>query len=218
MALELFLTDLDGTTVQYAGPFQSTWDAIGAHLPQADKWTQMRDYYLHLPLKSHEWEQCEREMLRGNNARFIFEKILPPPYTPGFQECMHYLKKKGVVRGILSSGVDHIAHYIAQDCELDFVVCNEVHVQDGIFMGTGVTHVGMEQKGEWAERIMKEYGFRKDETAHCGDHFNDVPVWKKVGIRVGVNLKRKELAEHVDVQVTDFFEVQEYLKRRWYNL
>ena len=152
-------------------------------------------------------------MLKGKSANAIFSKVLPPPYTNGFRECMEALKKKNVIRGILSSGVDHIAHYIAHDCELDFVVANELHVQGGYFKGTGIAHVHMEKKEEWALHVMKEYGVTAAETAHCGDHFNDVPAWKVVGIRVGMNLKKPELEQHVDVHVSDFFQAQEYLAR-----
>lgn len=217
MVLRLFMTDLDGTAVQYGGPFQSTWDAIGAHLPpkDAEAWIAARDYYLPRQKEWDVWHQVECDLLRGRDAEAVFSKVLPPPYTPGFKECMTALKRRNVIRGILSSGVDHIAHYIAHECELDFVVANELHVERGLFTGTGVTHVHMDKKEEWAKKIMRKYRIRREETAHCGDHFNDVPAWGVVGIRLGMNLKKPDLENHVDAHVTDFFQAQEYLARHF---
>ncbi len=213
MALRLLITDLDGTAVQYSGPFQSTWDAIGGQLPGAKEWFRVRDYFMHLPDRFQEWDECNRNLLRGQKAGPILAKILPPPYTSGFKECMAQLKNNGVVRGILSSGVDLVANYIAHDCNLDFVVSNEVHVQEGVFTGTGQTNVTFDQKGEWVRRMMREYGCSQAETAHCGDHFNDISAWEAAGIKIGVNLKRADLAHYVDVQVQDFFGVGEYLAK-----
>ncbi len=217
MAIRLLVSDVDGTAVQYPyGKYQSTWDAIGYHGPDWDAWQDAINQYGEHP---HLWGKLgERnlEILKGHLVAPILTKVLPPPYTPGFIECMQFVKEdgRGIHAGFVSGGSHFIAEYMVTSFGLDFQYSNVMHVDlDGRFSGTGTTHVFHDSKGKLVLDLQARFGVSKEETLFVGDHSNDVYGWNEAGVRVGMNLKKKELEAYVDYSFTDFFAVRDLIER-----
>ena len=221
--------DMDGTAVQYEGSsFHSSWDAIGIASGKGEEWLKAGEqYYRNIREceKKGEPEQAKQlyiqwfdlncQMLEGTEVENLKTQIFPPPYTPGFPEFCAYLEKAGILRGIVSSGVDLVADRIKEELNLEFAVANKLHLLEGKFSGSGEMDVPLWKKGELVAKVMQAYGVNSGEVAYIGDHENDVGAWEKVAWKLGMNLKRPELFFHVDEHFHDFHEVKEWLKSKF---
>ncbi len=196
---------MDGTVVQYANSsFQSSWDAVGIAAGKEEEWIRRRDYYFPKHDLYQEWFDGNCGLLKGVEVQPILDKILPPPYTVGFREFCGYVKSEGVKLGLVSSGVNLVADGINEDVGLDFVVANMLHVSAGKFTGTGEQHVPLWKKGEIVQRYLRLHRVDFRQAAYFGDHENDRGAWSRVGLRIGISLKNKELHSCVDYSFKDF--------------
>ncbi len=205
--------DMDGTIVQYnSGSFQSSWDAIGHAAGLREQWQHLLEYYLPRPELYREWFEKNCELLQGLPFASIEPSIFPPPYTPGFLEFAGYLQEQGIRKGLVSSGVDVVAQKVQQDAGLDFILVNEVHLNDGIFTGTGKINVGIADKGSLVRTLLGSYNVPKEQAVFFGDHFNDIPAWQEVGMPLGINIKSEVCHPYLQLQFDDFHEALEYFR------
>lgn len=221
--------DMDGTVVQYQGSsFHSSWDAIGIATGKREEWLKAGEQYYHNIQECEkkreleqakylylEWFDLNCRMLEGTEVEKVKAQIFPPPYTPGFSEFCAYLEKTGIIRGIVSSGVDLVANRIKEELNLEFAVANKLHLRDGKFSGSGEMDVPLWKKGEIVTTVMHAYSIDSSEVAYIGDHENDVGAWEKVAWRLGMNLKLPELFFQVDEYFHDFHEVKGWLKSKF---
>ncbi len=213
MPLKIALFDMDGTIVQYPhSSFQSSWDAIGAAAGVAKEWDEWLRHYLNKPELYQEWFEKNCRSLEGKEVAPIMQQILPLPYTPGFREFCCYLQEHGVSLGIVSNGVNLVAKEIAKDVPLEVMLAEEVHTSNGKFTGTGTSRLHITEKGIAVQKILRQYGLRKEEAAFVGDHFNDCPAWDEVGLPLGMNLKDQRCYARVQAHFGDFYEALDYLK------
>ena len=204
MALELVIFDMDGTIVRYDGHFQSSWDALGAATGVGERWKELLKVYINQPDLYGEWFAKNCRCLEGKPVKPALEKILPPPYTPGFKQFCKYLKTREIKTGIISSGVNLVADYIKKEVGLDFVVVNELHIEDGTFLGTGIEHVPLAGKYKVVKETLSTLGIPSTSVAYFGDSYFDVPVWREMGYPFGVNLISKDLAAEVWEHFSNF--------------
>lgn len=226
MAIELCLFDMDGTIVQYAGSsFQSSWDAIGIAAGKGKEWIDVRDLYwskIQACAEKKEKEQAQRLyaewfkvdclLLKDVSIEKISPHIFPPPYTPGFREFCAYLKNHHIRSGIISSGVDLVANQILKELDLNFAIANKLPIIGGKFQGTGELLVSLAEKSELVKTILKEYQIPPEKAAFFGDHINDIPAWKIVGLPIAISPKKPELKEYVKHSFEDFYQALEFFK------
>lgn len=185
--------DLDGTLVRYQGvDFESSWGALGVAAGLREEWDRLLSKYLGKPDRYPDWVRENAALLRGRSAKELARKLLPPPYAPGVQEAIPLLKAQGLTLGIISSGVDLVAGWVGKDLGLDFWVANELVVEGDRFTGEAVLRVGLWDKLPVVKRVAAERGLSLDQVAFVGDHVNDIPVLKAVGL--GIAYAPKEAA------------------------
>jgi phosphoserine phosphatase len=100
--------------------------------------------------------------------------------------------------------VDLVADCVRQDLGLDFALANRIHVRDGVFTGTSETVVNLWAKDEALRALAKERGIGLEEICFVGDHVNDLPVLRIVGMAVAANPKDKSLVEVADYVIERF--------------
>ncbi len=199
-AISTVVFDLDGTLVRYRGvEFESSWGAIAAAAGVGDRSEALlREYF---PRKDAyaEWVAADAALLAGVPYARVAERVLPAPYADGVTEAVRTLRRRYRL-GILSSGVDIVAEWVRRDLGLEFAVANRVHVRDGVFTGTSETIVSLWAKADALRLLAAERGIPLDEICFVGDHVNDIPVMRIVGMSVAANPKDTaviEVADHV---------------------
>jgi phosphoserine phosphatase len=100
--------------------------------------------------------------------------------------------------------VDVVAEWVRRDLGLDFAVANRVNVRDGVFVGTSETIVNLWAKDAALRALAAEHRLSLDEICFVGDHINDIPVMKIVGMAVAANPKDQTLIDVADHMIESF--------------
>jgi len=114
--------------------------------------------------------------------------------------------------GILSSGVDLVADRARQELGLDFSIANRLLIEDGHFTGESETVVDLWKKADVMREIARQHELDLSEICFVGDHMNDVPVMRIVGLSIAVNPKDEELEQIADYVVPDFTAIPQIMK------
>ena len=203
-AITTVVFDLDGTLVRYRGvEFESSWGAIAAAAGVGDRSEALlREYFPRREAYS-EWVAADAALLAGIPYARVAERVLPAPYADGVRAAVRALRQRYRL-GILSSGVDIVADWVCRNLGLDFAVANRVHVRDGVFTGTSETVVDLWAKDAALRALAAERGIDLDEVCFVGDHVNDIPVMRIVGMAVAANPKDKSLIDVADYVIERF--------------
>ena len=206
--------DLDGTLVRYAGvAYESSWGAIGLAAGVGREWDELLQRYRGQPDRYPEWVRENAALLRGIPVSKVTTQIFPPPYAPGVREAVGKLRKMGLILGIVSSGVSLVAQRVKEELGMDFFVANELVVADGIFTGEAVVRVGLGDKLQVVEKEANRLGLKLGEIAFVGDHINDIPVLRAVGLGIAYCPKDPAVAEAAHFVTEDFREIPAFLGR-----
>jgi phosphoserine phosphatase len=162
--------------------------------------------FLHRKTAYADWVREDAQLLAGVAVASVTAQIFPPPYADGVLDAIDQLRSRFRL-GILSSGVDLVADRVAAELGLDFAVANRLFIQNGHFTGEGETRVDLWRKDEVLRRIAGEIGVPLSEICFVGDHINDIPVMRIVGLSIAVNPKDEVLGQAADYVVYDFAEV-----------
>ena len=206
--------DLDGTLVRYAGvAYESSWGAIGLAAGVGREWDELLQRYRGQPDRYPEWVRENAALLRGIPVSKVTTQIFPPPYAPGVREAVGKLRKMGLILGIVSSGVSLVAQKVKEELGMDFFVANELVVADGVFTGEAVVRVGLGDKLQVVEKEVERLGLKLGEIAFVGDHINDIPVLRAVGLGIAYCPKDPAVAEAAHFVTEDFREIPAFLDR-----
>lgn len=189
MKMKMIVTDQDGSAIKgRIPPFYSGWDEIGECLPEElrKEWYRVRDYYYPKKELYSEWFQKQLDLLKGIPVKTVTDRIFPLPYAQGFLEFFKNIPK-GIVKGLLSAGIDLIAKKIQEEAELDFIHANKIHIENDIFTGTGKEVSGLWNKRSLLENIAEEHGILLSETCFIGDNSNDKGCLEAVGYPYIIN-------------------------------
>ena len=199
--------DLDGTLVRYHGvEFESSWGAIAAAAGVQEDSERLVAEYITRQDAYREWVTRDAALLAGIPVSQIAAHIFPPPYARGVRDAIAALRGRYVL-GIISSGIDLVADYVKNDLELDFALANRILVEDGRFTGESEIVVDLWSKDEVLRKLAAERGIPLDAICFVGDHINDIPVMRIVGLPVAVNPKDDALLQVAAHVIADFSEL-----------
>jgi len=207
--------DLDGTLVRYRGvDFESSWGALGVAAGLKAEWDALLAKYLDRPDSYPDWVRENAALLKGVPVGRVLPQLFPPPYAPGVPQALAELKRRGLILGIVSSGVALVADRVREELDLDFAVANELVVQEGRFTGEAVLRVGLWDKLETVEAEAARRGLSLAEVAFVGDHCNDVPVLEAVGCGIAYAPKDPRVAAAARYVIRDFRELPPHIPLR----
>ncbi len=215
MGIDLIFSDMDGTLVDCAPPFGSTWDELGKAAGVGDEFAaNIRKYY---PLKQNYeiWIKEDAGLLKGKNFKTLKNLVLPPPYAPGVKEFFKQIKGRYVL-GLITGGVDFIAEYIADDLGFDFYVANKIGVSNGVFDGTYKIQVDLwklPDKSYHVKYFMQKYKAPKEKTMYIGDNENDISAALKTGIFVARNPKTEKTKQSAHYSINNFLDILPILEK-----
>jgi len=210
--IRAIIFDLDGTLVRYHGvEFESSWGAIAAAAGKQKESEEILHEFLPRRDAYTKWVERDAALLAGIPVEEITAKIFPPPYATGAREAIAALRGRYTM-GILSSGVDLVADRARQELGLDFSVANRLLIEDGRFTGESVTVVDLWKKADVMKEIAARHGLALSEICFVGDHMNDVPVMRIVGLSIAMDPKDEELERIADYVVPDFTTIPQIMK------
>jgi len=205
--------DLDGTLVRYHGvEFESSWGAIALAAGVHDESERLVREFLPRRDAYAEWVRRDAALLAGVSVAQVTARIFPVPYPRGAREAIALLRGRYAL-GILSSGVDLVADWVREDLGLDFSLANHLLVEDGRFTGQCETRVDLWKKDEVLREVAAGRGLSLSEVCYVGDHVNDVPAMRIVGLAIAFNPKDQELARVADHTTGDFREIPGLVER-----
>ncbi len=203
-AITTVVFDLDGTLVRYRGvEFESSWGAIAVAAGVGDRSEALLREYFPRRDAYAEWVAADAALLAGVPCAQVAARVLPAPYAQGVRVAVRALRSRYHL-GILSSGVDFVADWVRDDLGLDFALANRIHVRDGIFTGTSETLVNLWAKDEALRALAAERSLDLQEICFVGDHVNDIPAMRIVGLAVAANPKDASVAEIADYVIDRF--------------
>jgi phosphoserine phosphatase len=204
MPIDAVVFDLDGTLVRYHGvEFESSWGAVAAAAGVAEASDRLLREYLPRRDAYPEWVAKDAELLTGIRTERVMSRIFPAPYAAGVRTAVAALRGRHRL-GILSSGVDFVADWVREDLGFDFSLANHIEIADGRFTGRSETRVDLWAKDEAMRRIAGEQGISLGRICFVGDHVNDLPVMRIVGLAIAANPKDERLRDAADHVIDDF--------------
>ena len=204
--------DLDGTLVRYRGvEFESSWGAIAAAAGVQEESKRLLSEFLPRPDAYPEWVRRDAALLAGVPVQELTRKIFPPPYAAGVPRAIGRLQERYRL-GILSSGVDLVAEHVRADLGLEFAIANRLFIEDGRFTGKSEMLVDLWQKDEVLQQVAIEHDLALSQVCYVGDHLNDIPVMRIVGLSIAFNPKDGELARIADVVTHDFAQIPDIIE------
>ena len=210
--IRAIIFDLDGTLVRYRNvEFESSWGAIAVAAGVQKESEEILHEFLPRRDAYTKWVERDAALLAGMPVENIAAKIFPPPYAKGAKAAIAALRDQYIM-GILSSGVDLVADRARQELGLNFSVANRLLIEDGHFTGKSETVVDLWKKADVMKKIAAEHGFDLSEICFVGDHMNDVPVMRIVGLSIAMNAKDEELVRIADHVITDFAAIPQILE------
>lgn len=212
--IRAIIFDLDGTLVRYHGvEFESSWGAIAAAVGKQKESESILREFLPRHDAYQEWVERDAALLTGIPVEQVAAKVFPPPYAVGAKHAIASLRGRYMM-GIISSGVDLVAERARQELGLDFAIANRLLVKDGRFTGESETVVDLWKKADVMKEIAGKHDLDLSEICFVGDHMNDVPVMRIVGLSIAVNAKDEELARIADYVIQDFTSIPQILEGR----
>ncbi len=211
--LDSIVFDLDGTLVRYHGiEFESSWGAVAVAAGVSDRSDALLQEYLPRKDAYAEWVMKDAELLRGIPVEAVRDAVLPPPYADGVRAMADSLRGRFQL-GILSSGIDFVADWVCQDLGFDYARANHLATKDGQFTGASQTRVDLWKKDIAMREIAGRNRTPLSRICFIGDHLNDVPVMKIVGLAIAANPKNARVRRAADHVIEDFAELPELIER-----
>ena len=216
--IQAVFLDGDGTAWHYQNSdFGSSWGAIANAFGLCKDYDLLlKKYYLQKD-KEGQWAREQVAYFKGKSIKKAEKSVYPIPYTKGVVEFARKTKGK-IQRGLLTTGLDIIAHKAAQELDLDFCLCNILNRENGYFTGTVDYNVPLWNKHVNFIRICAEKKIKFDRVCYVGDTKADINCLLLAGLPVLFNPKDEEIKKIANaVTISDFRKllnvIEEYEKR-----
>ncbi|HVL48101.1 MAG TPA: HAD-IB family phosphatase [Candidatus Thermoplasmatota archaeon] len=183
---ELVLFDMDGTLVDKLSSWEMIHHALG--VSNAANWER----YSRGEIDDHEFMRSDIELWKLGGREIHVEEIesilATAELMPGAKECMDALHARGIATGIMSGGLDVLAHRVAVDLGMDMYVANGLALDDaGRVAGKGICFVEIRDKGRPTREVLSKLGVPKERVAAVGNSVWDAPMFAEASFSVAVN-------------------------------
>jgi phosphoserine phosphatase len=195
---KLAIFDLDGTLTKE----RSIWEYIHKQL---GKWYGFAEEYqkkfLAGEISYDRFCELDAEAWKGMRAEALSEIVRKVPFHPGVDELIGHLKQKGLKLAVVSSGLSLLSSWVHQRYGFDYSVSNDLLHENGVLTGKVRIQVYFDKKAEWAEKILRQFGVKPEETIAIGDSRGDLELFQMAGFSVAFSSSCRELDQMASVCV-----------------
>lgn len=141
-------------------------------------------------------------LLKGLSLETALNAVNKIDLMPGAAELILYVKSRGYKTAMISGGFTICADTIGKMLGIDFIVSNELLVEDGCLTGKVVGPITQsDSKAKVFEELTRLNGVRPGQCVVVGDGANDACVFERAGFAIAFNPK-PILREYADVVIT----------------
>ncbi len=142
------------------------------------------------------------KLLKGLPFETALDAVNKIDLMPGAAELILYVKSRGYKTAMISGGFTISADTIGKALGIDFIVSNELLVEDGCLTGKVVGPITQsDSKAKVFEELTQLNGVRPEQCVVVGDGANDACVFERAGFAIAFNPK-PILREYADVVIT----------------
>jgi phosphoserine phosphatase len=140
--------------------------------------------------------------LEGLSLETALDAVNQINLMPGAAELVLYAKTRGYTTALVSGGFSVSAEMVGKALGIDFVVSNELLVEDGCLTGKVIGPITQnDSKKDVFEELIRLNKIRPERCVVVGDGANDACVFEKAGFAIAFNPK-PILREYADVVIT----------------
>lgn len=128
------------------------------------------------------------------------------PLMPGVAETVAELQKYGWKTAIASGGFTYFADYLKERLKLDFVVSNQLEIENGVLTGKVKGDVvDAQYKATTLTALAQQFGIAIENTVAIGDGANDLAMIQAAGAGMAFHAKPKvQQQAEIVVNFADF--------------
>lgn len=133
-----------------------------------------------------EWGELDASLWEGAAESEIAEAATTVDRLSGVEDAVATLSADGYRIGVVSGGVEQFIREVLSDVSLDFLVANELDVDDGEITGTVDMRVTSERKADIFRRLATQYDVSLSQTVAVGNSAHDFQPDDQ-GLQIGLN-------------------------------
>jgi len=196
--------DLDGTIIKE----NSAWEMLHKYF-KVDSSTvkKNKELYDKKIIDVDKWIEIDIKLWKNPDKTTIENVLKKYTLIEGIKEFVEYLKKRGFVLGIVSSGIDILAEKVADELGIDICYTNTLLFDERGFLIGGKGNVDLLNKKEIAKNLSEKFKIPLENFIIIGDTRYD--MIDGVGIKIALNPKEKLDADYTVNSIQELKEVFE---------
>ena len=221
----LVLFDMDGVLIDITGYNEnakkvavSTWNAVFDKIGIYSEHERLKKLFIKGIFSSYmEWthEACRLLRKHGLKQAKFMEIINSRPLMRGARELLFELKKRGYKTAVITGSFKELAERIKKLLGLDFAIahCELIFDKDNNLKEWKLTPCDFGGKVEFFNKIVNRLGLKTINCAYIGDEVNDIPIFKKVGLSIAFNCRKRDVEKsaHIVIEKKDLRGILQYL-------
>ncbi len=187
--LEAVFLDVDGTLTSGVSCWQLAHARFGVE-------EQANEYYRRAMRKEIDydtWAKLDVALWKGRPYEELVDALLPPNLLPGVKEGVQLFLENGIKVILVSGGIDIFVNAVKEEVGAHEAYSNIVRRENGILNGDIEVHVGT-SKAPVVENVLRRFGIPAERTGCIGDHYNDIDMFRLVGLPVAFNPKTRVIS------------------------
>lgn len=197
--------DLDGTIIKE----NSAWEMLHKYFKVDPSFVEKnKELYDKETIDVDKWIEMDIKLWKNPNKTTIENVLKKYTLIEGIKEFVSYLKNRGFILGIVSSGIDILAENVANELGIDICYSNTLLFDERGFLIGGKGNVDLLNKKEIIKNLSEKFNIPLKNFIIIGDTRYD--MIDGVGIKIALNPKEKLEADYT---VNTIQELKEIFKK-----
>lgn len=184
--IELVIFDMDGVLTDII----SSWKYIHDYFKTSNE--KSVDEYLKGKIDDMEFIKRDVLLWKENGKPITKDKLVEilsdVPLMKGAEKCITYLKENEIKTAVVSAGLDILAHRVADELGIDYVLANGVKTDEqGRLNGVGVLAVRLMYKDLAVKTLAEQQNTPLERIASVGNSCLDIPMFEVSGLGIAFN-------------------------------